>query len=129
MNKYNIKVGDYVEIWNGDIGVIEEVSSNSFVYKLTLVSDLNNYIKDVRYWHPIDTVDSFKIFKRIGTNDFSEKKSKLVPINKIDATWNTKSNVQNELIKYGYIKINELIDHINAIQERLNEDGSKEERH
>lgn len=113
MNKYNIKVGDYVEAWDGDIGVIEEVSSNSFVYKFTLVSNLNNYIKDMRYWCPNDAV-YFKPFKRIGTNDFSEKKSKLMPINKIDTTWNTKSNVQNE-------KINELIDHINAIQERLNE--------
>lgn len=49
MNKYNIKVGDYIETWDGDIGVVEEVSNNAFAYSFTFVSNLNNYVKNVGY--------------------------------------------------------------------------------
>lgn len=120
MNKYNIKVGDYVETWEGAIGVVEEVANHAFVYKITL-SNSNNYIKGMKYWCPNDSISSFKPFKRVGANDFSKKENKFEPIKNLDICYAT----GNELAR----KLNELIDHINAIQERLNEDGLEKERH
>lgn len=120
MNKYNIKVGDYVETWGGDIGVVEEVANYAFVYKITL-SNSNNYIKGMKYWCPNDSIGSFKPFKRVGANDFSKNKDELESIERLDICYAT----GNELA----CKLNELIDHINAIQERLNEDGLEKERH
>ena len=55
MNEYNIKVGDYVETWDGDIGVVEEVSNDCFAYRITS-SNSDNYIKDVKYWCPKDSM-------------------------------------------------------------------------
>ena len=110
MNKYNIKVGDYVETWDGDIGVIEEVVINTFSYRITSPNS-DNYDKGVIYWCPNDSIDSYKPFKRIGAYDFSKKENKFKPISEFN---------QNGIITYAD-KINELIDHINAIQERLNE--------
>ena len=125
MNKYNIKVGDYVETWDGAIGYVSGLGPDFFCWYEAPYNSRPNihsmHMNDLKNYKNIANK-----FKRIGLNDFGEKKSKLVPINKIDTTWDTKSNVQKELIKYGYIKINELIDHINAIQERLNEyDGTR----
>lgn len=125
MNEYDIKLGDYVETWDGDIEYVTAYCRSNMenrskeyeiVYKITH-SDSSRYVGAERR-----VMDN--CIKRIGANDFSKKKSKFVPIDKLDTTWNTKSNIQNELIKYGYIKLNELIEHINAIQERLIEDDS-----
>ncbi len=120
MNKYNIKVGDYVETWGGDIGVVEEVANHAFVYKITL-SNSNNYIKGMRHWCPNDSISSFKPFKRVGANDFSKNKDELESIERLDICYATGNELE--------CKLNELIDHINAIQERLNEDGLEKERH
>lgn len=117
MNKYDIKVGDYIETWDGDIGVVEEVNNSVFVYNFTFVSNLNNYVKNVEYWCPFDAIGGFKPFKRIGVNDFSEKEAKLKPIESLD----TAHCFTFELVS----KTNELIDHINAIQERLNKYDSE----
>lgn len=117
MNKYDIKVGDYIETWDGDIGVVEEVNNSVFVYNFTFVSNLNNYVKNVGYWCPFDAIGGFKPFKRVGANDFSKKEEKFEPIKNLDICYVT----GNELAH----KLNELIDHINAIQERLNKYDSE----
>lgn len=117
MNKYNIKVGDYIETWDGDIGVVEEVSNSAFTYNFTFVSNLNNCVKNIRYWCPFDAIGSSKLFKRIGANDFSKKEEKFEQIKNLDIYYAT----GNELAH----KLNELIDHINAIQERLNKYDSE----
>lgn len=116
MNKYNIKVGDYVETWDGAIGVVESIANESFGCEFTFISNSNNYVKNVEYWFLNDSTEIFKLFKRIGANDFNKKKDKFQPISKYN---------QNGIVTYAD-KLNELIDHINAIQERLNEyDGTR----
>lgn len=122
MQGFNIKVGDYVETWDGDIGYVTDYYFSNMencpkgyviVYKITH-SDSNRYIGAERR-----VMDN--CIKRIGTNVFSEKKNNFKPIKPIEYCFTQVNDF--------YAKLNELIDHINAIQERLNEDGLEKERH
>lgn len=116
MNKYNIKVGDYVETWDGAIGYVTDTTSNGFSFDLEIDGKKFKHKTGQYCWCSYYLIDEKNVFKRIGTNDFTKKKNKFEPINKYD--W-------NGIITYAD-KINELIDHINAIQERLNEyDGTR----
>lgn len=114
MNKYNIKVGDYVELLNGDIGYVTDVNDDRFYVQLItnkgegecLYGDERPYFRKYEETIPMN-------FRRIGENDFTKKENRFNPIKKLEICYAT----GNELAH----KINELIDHINAIQERLNE--------
>lgn len=120
MNKYNIKVGDYVETCDGGIGYVTNVNSDYFFVKLIINKEKEEYPPDNKCYYEFKDEQTIpRDFRRIGTNDFTKKENYFEPISKYN---------QNGIITYAD-KLNELIFHINAIQERLNKDGSKEERH
>ena len=109
MNKYNIKVGDYVETIDGGIGYVINVNCDSFEWMIVKSRETLSAMEAGE-----ETIAGFstvkKFYKRIGENDFTKKENKFEPINRFNSSKD-----------YTEIKINELIDHINAIQERLNE--------
>ena len=112
MNKYNIKVGDYVETIDDGIGYVTSVGYGDF--KWMIVKPRNTPSAAGAGAETSASFDTIEIvYKRIGENEFRGYE-KFQPISKYN---------QNGLITYTD-KINELIDHINAIQERLNEDDS-----
>lgn len=108
MNKYNIKVGDYVETLDGKVGYIRTID---FCDKDTVIPVVFNtgHINNYKTTEFCFKNEPHRFFKRIGINDFTKKEFE--PISKYN---------QNGIITYAD-KINEVIDHINAIQERLNE--------
>ena len=110
MDKYNIKVGDYVETIDNGIGYVTDVYNNSFKWMIVKPRSTSYAAKSGSVF--IDSFDNVEDFyKRIGVNYFSKKKTEFKPINKYN---------QNGIITYTD-KLNELIDNINEIQERLNE--------
>lgn len=111
MNKYNIKVGDYVETWDRAIGYVTDTTSNSFSFDLEIDGEKFKHRDGEYYWYPYYLIDKENVFKRIGANNFSKKEIEFKPISKYNS---------NGIITYTD-KLNELIDHINAIQERLSE--------
>lgn len=110
MNKEDINIGDYVETWDGGIGYGTSVHSDEFEWMIVVPR------KNVKF--PIKagvittgTYDS-KVYKRIGLRLFNKPTNMLEPIEPfVDLEINP--SVRN--------KLNELINHINVIQERLNE--------
>ena len=110
MNKYNIKVGDYVETWDGGIGYVTNADLTEFYWFIVTPRSVPNATKAGE--ETIASFDAVKTYyKRIGKNDFTKKENKFEPITKYN---------QNGIITYTD-KLNELINHINVIQERLNE--------
>lgn len=113
MNKYNIRVGDYVETLNGGIGYVTNATSNDFMFDIEIDGRKIKHKTGQYCWYPYCLIDIENVFKRIGANDFSKKENKFKPIESLDGV----CVPTYELL----LKTNELIDHINAIQERLNE--------
>lgn len=112
MNKYNIKVGDYVETWDGAIGYVVDVASNAFMFDVEIDGRKIRHKTGQYCWYPYCLIDTENVFKRIGANDFSKRKNEFKSIEKLDCFYDFEEIV---------CKINGLIDHINTIQERLNE--------
>lgn len=119
MNKYDIKVGDYVETWDEDIGYVTDVGSDCFYIKLIINKEKEEYPPDNKSYYDLKNEKTIpRDFRRIGTNIFTKKRNKFEPISNLDICYAT----GNELAR----KLNELIGHVNAIQERLNEyDGTR----
>lgn len=110
MNKYNIKVGDYVETLDGGIGYVTSISNERFDWLITKSCKSESAMSPGGLTYGcFNEVE--KYYARVGENDFTKKKNKFEPISEYD--W-------NGIVTYAD-KINELISHINKIQERLNE--------
>lgn len=43
MNKYDIKVGDYVETWDGAIGYVTDTTSNAFAFDVKIDGEKFKY--------------------------------------------------------------------------------------
>lgn len=111
INKYNIKVGDYVETNQGGIGRVSTVVEYGFHWIIAKRND-NPNAADIGRTVYCEFSDVEKYYKRIGENDFSKNKDELKPIEHFNDL---------DVIDSIYDKINELINHVNTIQERFNE--------
>lgn len=128
--KYKFHVGDYVELKDGRYGYITEILRSTFQFHLI---GLNPKLIIMQY--PL--YDSYCLysnnFNRIGQYDFT-KKNKVEPllINKNVSMYcgNGKTNSpsdykkvfeQNELNDKVIDKINELVEAVNRLEEKVNE--------
>ena len=83
MNEYNIKVGDYVETWDGDIGYVVDIYANSFKWMTVKARSIFNTMNSGEMTSA--SFNSIKnYYKRIGINDFNEKKTIFKSIEKLD---------------------------------------------
>lgn len=110
MNKYNIQIGDYVETADGAIGYVNRVGAESFSATLVQNGSLGKVFSACELFVQFCTLeDNNSIIKQIGADKFHKgQKPKLACIEKIIGD---ESPV--------CAKLNELIDHVNAIQEML----------
>lgn len=112
--KYNFHVGDYVETINGFVGWIYRIRDDGYIWVT------NKDIASCSYHIP----EELKSFNRIGQYDFTKKdEGKIEPLKK---SWTLTDDVDGkgeyhfdsrEIIK----KINELVEVINRLQEKVNE--------
>lgn len=114
MNKYNIKIGDYVETTNGNIGYVTDVDENYFIVTLVKNGSLSKKFGACELFVQFCTLeDNDSIIKQVGADKFLKgQKPKLTHIEKIVGNGSPV-----------YTKLNELIDHVNAIQERLKKEN------
>lgn len=114
MNKYNIKIGDYVETTDGGIGYVNYVNEDYFTATLVKNGNLCKVFDTCELFVQFCTLeDNNSIIKQIGADKFRKgQKPKLAYIEKIFG---------NETP--AYTKLNELIDHVNAIQEMLTKEN------
>ena len=114
MNKYNIQIGDYVETVDGAIGYVNRVGAESFSATLVQNGSLCKVFSTCELFVQFCTLeDNNSIIKQIGADKFRKgQKPKLVYIEKIFG---------NETP--AYTKLNELIDHVNTIQEMLTKEN------
>ena len=126
--KYEFHVGDYVELKDGRYGYITEISYSTFQFHLI---GLNQKLTIMRY--PL--YDSYCLysnnFNRIGQYDFKKDKVEPLSINKHISIYcgNGKTNSpsdyktafeQDELNDKMIDKINELVDAVNRLEEKVN---------
>lgn len=112
--KYNFHVGDYVETINGFVGWIYRIRDDGYIWVT------NKDIASCSYHIP----EELKSFNRIGQYDFTKKdEGKIEPLKK---SWTLTDDVDGkgeyhfdsrEIIK----KINELVEVINRLKEKVNE--------
>ena len=112
--KYNFHVGDYVETINGFVGQIYRIRDDGYIWVT------NKDIASCSYHIP----EELKSFNRIGQYDFTKKdEGKIEPLKK---SWTLTDDVDGkgeyhfdsrEIIK----KINELVEVINRLKEKVNE--------
>lgn len=114
MNKYNIQIGDYVETTDGAIGYVNRVGAESFSATLVQNRSLCKVFSACELFVQFCTLeDNNSIIKQIGADKFHKgQKPKLTYIEKI---------VGDESPVCA--KLNELIDHVNAIQEMLTKEN------
>lgn len=108
MNKYNIQIGDYVETTDGAIGFVTEVKDA--VFSVIFTKDGNNF-KNSNGCAQMFSISALSEkenpFKQVGIYQFDK-------ISLIDKFPTSNFNINSIAIK-----LNELIDHVNAIQEKL----------
>lgn len=112
--KYDFHVGDYVETINGFVGWIYRIRDDGYIWVT------NKDIASCSYHIP----EELKSFNRIGQYDFTKKdEGKIEPLKK---SWTLTDDVDGkgeyhfdsrEIIK----KINELVEVINRLKEKVNE--------
>lgn len=112
--KYNFHVGDYVETINGFVGWIYRIRDDGYIWVT------NKDIASCSYHIP----EELKSFNRISQYDFTKKdEGKIEPLKK---SWTLTDDVDGkgeyhfdsrEIIK----KINELVEVINRLKEKVNE--------
>lgn len=112
--KYEFHVGDYVETINGFVGWIYRIRDDGYIWVT------NKDIASCSYHIP----EELKSFNRIGQYDFTKKdEGKIEPLKK---SWTLTDDVDGkgeyhfdsrEIIK----KINELVEVINRLKEKVNE--------
>ena len=112
--KYNFHVGDYVETINGFVGWIYRIRDDGYIWVT------NKDIASCSYHIP----EELKSFNRIGQYDFTKKdEGEIEPLKK---SWTLTDDVDGkgeyhfdsrEIIK----KINELVEVINRLKEKVNE--------
>ena len=109
MIKYEFHVGDYVEIKDGEVGYIDFCSNGSYdIYLNTIGKNGYSHSSKMLLMPEITDEELAKNFVRIGQYDSTKKdKSKIEPLPK----------EYNDL----YHKINELIEVVNRLEERVNE--------
>ena len=114
MNKYNIQIGDYVETVDGAIGYVNRVGAESFSATLVQSGSLCKVFSTCELFVQFCTLeDNNSIIKQIGADKFHKgQKPKLTYVEKI---FGDESPV--------CAKLNELIDHVNAIQETLTKEN------
>ena len=119
--KYEFHVGDYVETKDGDIGVITKVDTGGLSY--WYCTNGNGFrIETHTYIIPVGIdADMARVYNRIGQYDFTKperfKKIKQLEMGK-DNTWNERCG--------GWLcvhqnKINELVEAVNRLEEKVNE--------
>ena len=115
-----IKVGDYVECLDGEIGYVVKVDcvkENEAKFEVKLLNFENNVLVNCNDWF-IKTY-----FKRIGSHDFTAKvkENKIEPlINKVDKI---KNGLGITLMNYRTIASHEeVVDKINEIIEYINKE-------
>lgn len=102
--KYEFHVGDYVETIGGFIGWISAIRDNEYI----IIVDKNN--NTCGYYMPQES----HYFNRIGQYDFTKKgEGKIEPL-----AYETTSNYSNEKLRK---KINEIIETVNRLEEKVNE--------
>ena len=102
--KYEFHVGDYVETVGGFIGWVSYVDRNYITIKSNEGIISGTWSVPDEQYH----------FKRIGQYDFTKKdKSKIEPL-----TCETASDYSNEKLRK---KINELVEAVNQLGEKINE--------
>lgn len=133
--KYEFHVGDYVETKDGDIGVITKVDTGGLSY--WYCTNGNGFrIETHTYIIPVGIdADMARVYNRIGQYDFTKKDegkieplsdnyTKSFPIFKIQDTV-TGKNYKQECysIDTGIMgkKINELVEVVNRLEEKVNE--------
>ena len=116
MNKYNIKIGDYVETTDGAIGYVNRADEDYFTATLAKNENLSKKFGICELFVQFCTLeDNNSIIKQVGANKFhKEQKSNLAYIKKIIGDGSPV-----------YTKLNELIDHVNAIQEMLTKENKQ----
>lgn len=129
--KYEFHVGDYVETKTGTIGYVSEVAEKGCPFwTATKLSDFdiddNRYTVDASY-----CIFSFGRFNRIGQYDFTKKdKNKIEPLCEeyiksfpICKTTTTGNDSEWRSIDIGALgkKINELVETVNRLEEKVNE--------
>lgn len=132
--KYEFHVGDYVETKQGDIGIITEIASNVFWwYCVCGKGPLSKMYEQAFFLRPDVVVES--AFNRIGQYDFTKKDEGEIeplsdnymesfPIFKTHNTITGKTYKQEcYSIDMGVIskKINELVEVVNRLEEKVNE--------
>ena len=103
--KYEFHVGDYVETKSDARGYIDSVEE--MLWKCTQSSNDYMYVAGHTYHMPVEGVDS--CYNRIGQYDFTKKDNKIVPL---PSDWQA-----NDVIN----KINELIEAVNRLEDKINE--------
>ena len=102
--KYEFNVGDYVETVGGFIGWVYKVRDDGYICVT------NKDITSCSYRMP----EELKCFKRIGKYEFTKKdESKIESL-----TCETASDYSNEKLRK---KINELVEAVNRLEEKVNE--------
>lgn len=110
MNKYNIKIGDYVETTDGAIGFVAEVNNTDF--SVIFPKDESRY-NCIQKFLISSLPEKENPIKQIGIYQFD----RISLISKFPTS--------NFNINSIAIKLNELIDHVNAIQERLSKENKQ----
>lgn len=125
--KYEFHVGDYVETKNDARGYVEDV--DELIWRCTQSSNDYMYVAGCTYHIPVEKLDG--CFNRIGQYDFTKKdESKIEPLCEeyiksfpIYKTTTTGSDSKCRSIDIGAVskKINELVDAVNRLEEKVNE--------
>lgn len=112
--KYDIRVGDYVETWDGHIGYISDIVIDSSAPSAYLWITIHRCIgeQDTFYGYEYQLRDRFK---RIGQYDLS--KSKIDELNVLKAT-NTSFEDEVQVKIKVQAKINELIERVNYLLDK-----------
>lgn len=108
--KYEFHVGDYVETKNDARGYVGDV--DEMIWQCTQSSNDYMYAAGYTYHIPVEELNG--CFNRIGQYDFTKKdEGKIEPL-----ACETASDYSNEKLRK---KINELVEAINRLEEKVNE--------
>lgn len=124
--KYEFHVGDYVETKNDARGYVNNV--NEMLWKCTQSSNDYMYVAGYTYHIPVEGAGS--CFNRIGQYDFTKKdEGKIEPLAEeyiksfpIYKTTTTGNDSEWRSIDIGAVgkKINELVEAVNRLEEKVN---------
>lgn len=123
---YEFHVGDYVEDVRGHTGYIKDISEESNTFTIvwrnycgidyTQMRWFDHYAPNRRKWEDD--------FARIGTYDFTKKEKKKIARLSEDDNWLTFRNINKVNVNLCYIikRINELVDAVNKLMEKEDEE-------